>query len=72
MANISQRTIDHKINFIKNVIQKIRRGTATMPEIDKACDTIHWLYQWKVIDTEKSCELAEEITNAMEGKYDEG
>lgn len=67
---ISQKAIQHKLDFINNVIKKIKRGTATMPEIDKACDTIHWLYQWKIIDREKSCELAEKITNAMEGKPD--
>ena len=69
---ISQKAIQHKLDFINNVIKKIKRGTATMAEIDKACDTIHWLYQWKIIDREKSCELAEEITDAMEGKSDEG
>lgn len=69
---ISQRTIDHKLNFINNVIQKIKNGTASMAEIDKACDTIYWLYQWKVIDRDKSCELAEKITKAMEDKPDEG
>ena len=65
---IKQKTIDNKLKFINTVIEKIRRGTATMSEIDKACDTITWLWKWKVIDREESGRLADEISNAMEGK----
>jgi len=70
--NISQKTIDQKLKFINNTIEKIKRGTATTPEVDKACDIIYWLYKWNVIDRDKSCELAEKIADAMEGKPDEG
>ena len=65
---IKQKTIDNKLKFINNVIEKIKRGTATMPEIDKACDTIAWLWKWKVIDREESGRLADRISDAMEGK----
>lgn len=65
---IKQKTIDNKLKFINDVIEKIKRGTARMPEIDKACDTIHWLWKWKVIDREESGRLADRISDAMEGK----
>lgn len=65
---IKQKTIDNKLKFINNVIEKIERGTATIPEIDKACDTITWLWKWKVIDREESGKLADRISDAMEGK----
>ena len=65
---IKQKTIDNKLKFINTIIEKIERGTATIPEIDKACDTIHWLWKWKVIDREESGRLADRISNAMEGK----
>ena len=65
---IKQKTIDNKLKFINNVIKKIRHCTATMSEIDKACDTISWLWKWKVIDREEADRLADEISDAMEGK----
>ena len=65
---IKQKTIDNKLKFINDVIKKIKRGTATMSEIDKACDTITWLWKWKVIDREETDRLADEISDAMEGK----
>ena len=71
MSRISQKTIDTKITFINRVIEKIKRGTATGPEIDKACDTITWLWKWKVIDREESGKLADRISDALEGKEGE-
>ena len=68
MANISQKTIDNKLKFINNVIEKIKRGTATISEIDKACDTIAWLWKWKVIDREECGKLADRISDAMKGE----
>lgn len=68
MSRINQKTIELKKNYIKNVIDKIKKGTATAPEVSKACDTIHWLWKWKVIDREESGRLADEISDAMEGK----
>lgn len=65
---ISQKTIDNKLKFINGVIEKIRRGTATSYEIDKACDMISWLWKWKVIDREETGKLADAISDAMEGK----
>lgn len=68
MSRISQKTIDTKVRFINDVIEKIKHGTAAMSEIDKACDMIHWLWKWKVIDREESCKLADAISDAMEGR----
>ena len=67
MAKINQKTIDNKLKFINNVVEKIKRGTATTSEIDRACDTISWLWKWKVIDREESGRLADAISDAMEG-----
>ena len=67
MAKINQKTIDAKKKFINDVIEKIKKGTAAQYEIDKACDTIYWMYQWKVIDREESGRLADAISDAMEG-----
>ena len=66
--NISQKTVDQKIKFVNGVIEKIKRGTASTFEINKACDTITWLWKWKVIDREESGKLADAISDAMEGK----
>ena len=71
MSRISQKTIDNKLKFINGVIERIRRGTATSCEIDKACDMISWLWKWKVIDREESCKLADRISDALEGKEGE-
>ena len=71
MSNVSQKTIDTKIRFINNTIEKIKRGTAMTSEIDKACDMIHWLWKWKVIDREESGKLADRISDALEGKEGE-
>lgn len=68
---ISQKAIDKKLKFINYTIRRIRCGTASMSEIDKACNTIAWLWKWKVIDREECGRLADEISDAMEGKGNE-
>ena len=65
---ISQKTIDQKIKYINVTVEKIKRGTASVPEIDKACDIVTWLWKWKVIDREECGKLADALSDAMEGK----
>lgn len=65
---ISQKTIDQKIKFINVTVEKIKRGTASVPEIDKACDIVTWLWKWKVIDRDECGKLADALSDAMEGK----
>jgi len=65
---ISQKTIDQKIKFINVTVEKIKRGTASIPEIDKACDIVTWLWKWKVIDRDECGKLADRISDAIEGK----
>ena len=71
MSRVSQKTIDTKIKFINGVIERVKHGTATMSEIDKACNMISWLWKWKVIDREESGKLADRISDALEGKEGE-
>ena len=66
--NISQKTIDQKIKYINVTVEKIKRGTASVPEIDKACDIVTWLWKWKVIDRDECGKLADALSDAMEGK----
>lgn len=68
MSKISQKTINSKKEFVFAVIEKIKRGTVTMSEIDRACNIIEWLWKWKVIDRDESGKLADMISDAMEGK----
>lgn len=68
MSKINQKTINTKKKFVNDVIEKIKKGTAAQYEIEKACDIIYWMYQWKVIDREESGRLADAISDAMEGK----
>lgn len=68
MSRISQKTINSKKEFVFTVIEKIKRGTVTMSEIDRACNIIEWLWKWKVIDRDESGKLADMISDAMEGK----
>lgn len=68
MSKISQKTINSKKEFVFTVIEKIKRGTVTMSEIDRACNIIEWLWKWKVIDRDESGKLADMISDAMEGK----
>lgn len=65
---ISQKTIDNKIKYVNNTVEKIKRGTASIPEIDKACDIVTWLWKWKVIDRDECGKLADALSDAMEGK----
>ena len=67
-SKVSQKTIDYKKKYIDTVISKVRRGSASMEEINSACEMIHWLWKWKVIDREESGKLADLISDAMEGK----
>lgn len=68
-SKVSQKTIDYKKKYIDTVISKVRRGSASMEELHNACEMIHWLWKWKVIDREESGKLADLISDAMEGKY---
>lgn len=68
MSKISQKTINSKKEFVFTVIEKIKKGTVTMNEIDRACNIIEWLWKWKVIDRDESGKLADMISDAMEGK----
>ena len=70
-GKVSQKTIDYKKKYIDTVISKIRRGSVSMEELNNACEMIHWLWKWKVIDREESGKLADMISDAMEGKYSE-
>ena len=65
---ISQKTIDNKIKYVNITVEKIKRGTASVPEIDKACDIVTWLWKWKVIDRDECGKLADALSDAMEGK----
>lgn len=65
---ISQKTIDNKIKYVNITVEKIKRGTASIPEIDKACDIVTWLWKWKVIDRDECGKLADALSDAMEGK----
>lgn len=42
-----------------------------MQELNNACEMVHWLWKWKVIDREESGRLADLLSDAMEGKYPE-
>lgn len=68
MSKISQKTINSKKEFVFTVIEKIKKGTVTMSEIDRACNIIEWLWKWKVIDRDESGKMADMISDAMEGK----
>lgn len=70
-SKISQKTIDYKKKYVNNIISKVRRGSASMEELNNACEMIHWLWKWEVIDREESGKLADLISDAMEGKYPE-
>lgn len=71
-ASIKPERIEYKKNYINSVIKKIHNGSASMQEMDTACDMIYWLWKWKVIDREESGKLADLISDAMEGKYPDG
>ena len=66
-SSISPSRVETKKKFIQDVISKIRRGTASMNEIDRACDSVVWLWKWKHIDEETKNALCDKLTNAMSG-----
>lgn len=70
-TSISPERIASKKKFIQYVITKIRKGTASISEIDKACESVVWLWRWKHIDDATKDELCDKLTNAMEGIDDE-
>lgn len=70
-ASISPERIASKKKFINDIIKKIRRGTASVAEIDRACESVVWLWKWKHIDAATKDELCDRLSNAMEGIDDE-
>ena len=67
-SKVSQKTIDYKKKYVYQVAEKVRRGSASMQELNEACEMIHWLWKWKVIDREESGKLADMISDAMDSK----
>ena len=70
-ASISPQRIESKKKFIQGIITKIRRGTASIAEIDRACESVVWLWKWKHIDRATMENLCDRLSNAMEGIDDE-
>lgn len=70
-SSINPQRIESKKKFIQEIITKIRRGTASTAEIDRACESVVWLWKWKHIDDATKDELCDKLTNAMEGIDDE-
>ena len=70
-SSISPQRIESKKKFIQEIITKIRRGTASTAEIDRACESVVWLWKWKHIDDATKDALCDKLTNAMEGIDDE-
>ena len=68
-SKISQKTIDYKKNYVYQIVDKVKRGIATPAEISSACDTVYWLWKWKIIDKQESDMLADMLTDAMEDNY---
>lgn len=67
-SRVNQKTIDYKLKYVNQVADKVRRGSASMQELNNACEMVHWLWKWKVIDREESGRLADLLSDAMEGR----
>lgn len=59
---------DYKLKYVNQVADKVRKGYASMQELNNACEMVHWLWKWKVIDREESGRLADLLSDAMEGR----
>lgn len=70
-SSIKPERIESKKKFINQVVDKIRRGNASVDEISKACDSVVWLWKWKHIDDATKDELCDKLSDAMEGIYKE-
>ena len=70
-SSISPKRIETKKKFVQDIITKIRRGNASVAEIDRACETVVWLWKWKHIDDATKDLLCDKLTNAMDGADDE-
>lgn len=67
-SRVNQKTIDYKLKYVNQVADKVRKGYASMQELNNACEMVHWLWKWKVIDREESGRLADLLSDAMEGR----
>lgn len=70
-TSIKPERIESKKKFINQVIDRIHRGTATTQDIDKACDSVVWLWKWKHIDDATKDDLCTKLTNALDGVWDD-
>ena len=69
-TSIKPERIESKKKFINQVVDRIRKGTASTEEISRACDSVVWLWKWKHIDRETMENLCDKLTNAMDGVDD--
>ena len=70
-SSIRPERIESKKKFIDSIITKIKRGNASIAEIDRACESVVWLWKWKHIDRATMESLCDRLTNAMDGVDDE-
>ncbi len=70
-SSISPRRIESKKKFIQDIVAKIKRGNASVAEIDRACESVVWLWKWKHIDDATKDMLCDKLINAMNGVDDE-
>lgn len=68
-SKINQKTVDRKKDYVYRIVDKVKRGIATSAEISSACDTVYWLWKWKVIDRAESDRLADMLTDAMDDNF---
>ena len=66
-SSIKPEKLEFKKKYIDQVIDKIRKGTASIGDISKACDSVVWLWRWKHIDSETKDRLCDKLINAMDG-----
>lgn len=69
-TSIKPERIESKKKFINQIVDKIHKGTASIEEISRACDSVVWLWKWKHIDRATMENLCDKLTNAMDGVDD--
>lgn len=71
MCSMKPEKVEAKKKFVDQIVNKICKGTASIAEIDRACESVVWLWKWKHIDDETKNLLCDKLTNAMNGVDDE-
>lgn len=63
---MKKEVVERKVKFVEAELERMEKGRQTVP-VSRICDTIAWLWEWRLITEEKMNELADRAIAVIGG-----